>query len=147
MDFVRSHFGKMKLWPVEHFWLTFFPDQHWSEWSEHWSEFHFSEVTSYKIHTVAEIIKGISFLFEKRSVQIVIINHSCELFVSLPSASNSLKFYSNIVFLTIGQFFKAYLNNLACKTRSHIHKLLLVHRLLVHCSFGQHSTQLFKQSI
>ena len=24
MDFVRSHFGKMKLWPVEHFWLTFF---------------------------------------------------------------------------------------------------------------------------
>ena len=28
MDFVRSHFGKMKLWPVEHFWLTFFPDQH-----------------------------------------------------------------------------------------------------------------------
>ena len=19
----------MKLWPVEHFWLTFFPDQHW----------------------------------------------------------------------------------------------------------------------
>ena len=29
MDFVRSHFGKMKLWPVEHFWLTFFPDQHW----------------------------------------------------------------------------------------------------------------------
>ena len=27
MDFVRRHFGKMKLWPVEHFWLTFFPDQ------------------------------------------------------------------------------------------------------------------------
>ena len=30
MDFVKSHFEKMKLWPVEHFWLTFFPDQHWS---------------------------------------------------------------------------------------------------------------------
>ena len=29
MDFVRSRFGKMKLWPVEHFWLTFFPDQCW----------------------------------------------------------------------------------------------------------------------
>ena len=24
MDFVKSHFGKMKLRPVEHFWLTFF---------------------------------------------------------------------------------------------------------------------------
>ena len=30
MDFVKSHLEKMKLWPVEHFWLTFFPDQHWS---------------------------------------------------------------------------------------------------------------------
>ena len=29
MDFVKSHLEKMKLWPVEHFWLTFFPDQHW----------------------------------------------------------------------------------------------------------------------
>ena len=27
----------MKLWPIEHFWLTFFPDQYWS-------------VTFYKIH-------------------------------------------------------------------------------------------------
>ena len=24
MDFVRSHFGKMQLWPVKLFWLTFF---------------------------------------------------------------------------------------------------------------------------
>ena len=60
MDFVRSHFGKMKLWPVEQFWLTFFPDQLQIsadlEKSEpkvfNWSEFHFSEVTSYKIHTL-----------------------------------------------------------------------------------------------
>ena len=26
MDFVKSHLEKMKLWPVEHFWLTFFPE-------------------------------------------------------------------------------------------------------------------------
>ena len=60
MDFVKSHLEKMKLWPVEHFWLTFFPDQHWIcadlEKSEpkvfNWSEFHFSEVTCYKIHTL-----------------------------------------------------------------------------------------------
>ena len=48
----------MKLWPVEHFWLTFFPDQH--RFSEpkvfNWSEFHFSEVTSYKIHTLDKYI-------------------------------------------------------------------------------------------
>ena len=30
MDFERSHLEKIKLWPVEHFWLTFFPDLHWS---------------------------------------------------------------------------------------------------------------------
>ena len=30
MDFVKSHFEKMKLWTVEQFWLTFFLDQHWS---------------------------------------------------------------------------------------------------------------------
>ena len=29
MDFVTSHLEKMKLCPVEHFWLPFFPDQHW----------------------------------------------------------------------------------------------------------------------
>ena len=27
MEFVKCHLEKMKLWPVEHFWLTFFPDQ------------------------------------------------------------------------------------------------------------------------
>ena len=65
MDFVKSHLEKMKLWPVEHFWLTFFPDQHWIcadlEKSEpkvfNWSEFHFSEVTSYKIHTLQGSLK------------------------------------------------------------------------------------------
>ena len=29
MDFLKSHLENMKLWPVEHFWHTFFPDQHW----------------------------------------------------------------------------------------------------------------------
>ena len=49
MDFVRSNFGKMKLWPVEyffehichHFWVGLLLLQ-----------FHLSEVTSYKIHTL-----------------------------------------------------------------------------------------------
>ena len=27
MNFVKSQLKKMKLWPVVHFWLTFFPDQ------------------------------------------------------------------------------------------------------------------------
>ena len=50
MDSVSSHFGKMQLWPlctVEHF---------LSQKSEakvfNWSELHFTEVTSYKIHTL-----------------------------------------------------------------------------------------------
>ena len=43
--------------------------------------------------------------------------------------------------------FKVYLNNPPCKIQCHIHNLLLVHRFLVHCTFGQHHTQLFKQSI
>ena len=68
MDFVRSHFGKMKLWPVApffHFFITF----GWvccctqpkviKEMKKrgNWSEFHFSEVTSYKIHTLTPSIK------------------------------------------------------------------------------------------
>ena len=56
MDFVRSHLGKMQLWPVEHFWLTFF--QIWKK-SEpkvfNWSELRLSDVTSYKIHILVEI--------------------------------------------------------------------------------------------
>ena len=46
MDFVRSHFRKMQLWPVEHFFL------HKKVPVFNWSELHFSEVTSYKIHTL-----------------------------------------------------------------------------------------------
>ena len=51
----------MKLWPVEYFWFTFFSrsalNQHWSGKKSgskvfNLSEFHFSEVTSYKIHTL-----------------------------------------------------------------------------------------------
>ena len=38
MDFVRSHFGKMQLWKVEHF-------------------LHFSEVTSYKIHILTTYLE------------------------------------------------------------------------------------------
>ena len=56
MDFVRSHFGKMKLWPVEHVWLTFFSRSAQMKKSEpkvfNWSEFHFPEVISYKIHSL-----------------------------------------------------------------------------------------------
>ena len=63
MDFVRSHFGKMQLWQVEHFFLhkkvpvvlikVF-----------NLSELHFSEVTSYKIHTLIVRIVFVHFLEE-----------------------------------------------------------------------------------
>ena len=57
MDFVRSHFGKMKLWPVElifsHFWAWFLLYSANTPKSEdkyvvkvfNWSEFHLSEMT------------------------------------------------------------------------------------------------------
>ena len=59
MDFVRSHFGKMQLRIVEHFFLQkkvavvlhrylFVKKKVFN-----YSEVHFSEVTSYKIHTLA----------------------------------------------------------------------------------------------
>ena len=68
MDFVTSHFGKMKLWPVEHFCnifvLTFgallllysaitpkSEDKHVVK-VFNWSEVHLSEMTCYKIHTL-----------------------------------------------------------------------------------------------
>ena len=61
MDFIKSHFGKMQLWPVEHFWLTFFQISTDLEKNEpkvfNWSELHLSEVTSYKVHILAELIK------------------------------------------------------------------------------------------
>ena len=65
MDFVRSHFGKMNLWPVEHFfehihyhfWLaaTANPpksDDKYIEKLFNWSEVHLSEMTWDKIHTL-----------------------------------------------------------------------------------------------
>ena len=57
MDFITIHFGKMHLWPVEHFFLRFFLDQKliWKKTEEkvfNWSEVHLSEVTSYRIHTL-----------------------------------------------------------------------------------------------
>ena len=52
MDFVKSHFAKMKLWPVEHFLLTFLIWKKSEPKVFNWSEFRFSEVTSYKIHTL-----------------------------------------------------------------------------------------------
>ena len=52
MNFIRIHFGKMQLSPVEHF----LPHLLILKKSEakvfNWSELHFTEVTSYKIHTL-----------------------------------------------------------------------------------------------
>ena len=31
MDFVKSHLEKMKLWPVEHFWLTSYLEKKWAK--------------------------------------------------------------------------------------------------------------------
>ena len=76
MDFVTSHFRKMKLWPVEHFSnillcslerIIFSSNQKIGEGESNfddkyvektvqlvfnWSEFHLSEMTCYKIHTL-----------------------------------------------------------------------------------------------
>ena len=84
MDFVTSHFGKMKLWPVEHFItyllskldsplikklerIRFSSNQNIGEGESNfddkyveksvqlvfnWLEFHLSEITCYKIHTL-----------------------------------------------------------------------------------------------
>ena len=49
MDFVRSHFGKMQLWPVEHFFL-----HKTVPVVLYYEGVHFSEVTSYKIHTLVQ---------------------------------------------------------------------------------------------
>ena len=45
MDFVRSHFRKMQLWPVEHF----LPQK---KWGKSRSELHFSKLTFFKIHVL-----------------------------------------------------------------------------------------------
>ena len=58
MDFVRSHFGKMQLWQVEHFFLhkkvpvVLYRYLFVKKKVFNWSGLHFSEVTSYKIHTL-----------------------------------------------------------------------------------------------
>ena len=71
MDFVTSHFGKMNLWPVEHFfqhmYLSSKLDSPLIKTLErenlilmismlkkvfNWSEVHLSEMTCYKIHTL-----------------------------------------------------------------------------------------------
>ena len=69
MDFVKSHFGKMQLWIVEHFHLhkkvpvvinhniqffqmLWFITTGTFLWRWNYSELHFAEVTFYKIHTL-----------------------------------------------------------------------------------------------
>jgi hypothetical protein len=56
-DFGTSHFGKMNLWPVEHFLLgaiaiTPKSENKYVEKVFNWSEVHVSEMTCYKIHTL-----------------------------------------------------------------------------------------------
>ena len=60
MDFVRSHFGKMNLWPVKHF-FEHICHHFWVGLLLHppkkvfnWSEVHLSEMTCYKIHTLEQ---------------------------------------------------------------------------------------------
>ena len=50
MDFVRSHFEKMKLWPVEHFWLVLI----WKKSEPKLVRVSFFLVTFYKIHILGE---------------------------------------------------------------------------------------------
>ena len=49
MDFVTSHFGKMKLWPVEHFVLTF------------WRDCYCIQQSRPKVRTNIQLVRGSSF--------------------------------------------------------------------------------------
>ena len=51
VDLVRSHFGEMQLWIAEHFFHYRYPFAMKKVFN--YSELHLSEVTSYKIHTLA----------------------------------------------------------------------------------------------
>ena len=50
MDFIRSHFGKMHLWSVEHFFHH--------KRVQVLQYYNLSEVTSYKIHTLVVILEN-----------------------------------------------------------------------------------------
>ena len=75
MDFVRSHFGKMNLCKVEHFfeyichhsWVgatgaTANPPKSDDKYAQKSVQLvHLSEVTSYKIHTLVAAVKRVTF--------------------------------------------------------------------------------------
>ena len=77
MDFVRSHFGKMQLWQVEHFFLhKKVPVYYYTVIVFNFLELHFSEVTSYQIHTLAPHVfssnwRGINDFFFCECVYVV----------------------------------------------------------------------------
>ena len=62
MDFVRSHFGKVQLWIVEHFCLH-------KKVPVYCTELHFSEVTSYKIHTLGKKSSSSNLKFQTEECQ------------------------------------------------------------------------------
>ena len=78
MDFVRSHLGKMHLWPVEHYFPPFFSRSAliWKKRGKKCStgqRFIFSEVlTSYEIHTLNALVSiflikaGYNIIFERK---------------------------------------------------------------------------------
>ena len=82
MDFVRSHLGKMNLWPIEHFFEHIF-HHFWVGLLLHlmdppilmtnmlkkvfnWSEVHLSDVTCYKIHTLDTLTHWMRSLTSKK---------------------------------------------------------------------------------
>ena len=77
MDFVRSHFGKKQLWQVEHFFLhKKVPVYYYTVIVFNFLELHFSEVTSYQIHTLAPHVfssnwRGINDFFFCECVYVV----------------------------------------------------------------------------
>jgi hypothetical protein len=77
MDLVRSHFGKMQLWQVDHFFLhKKVPVYYYTVIVFNFLELHFSEVTSYQIHTLAPHVfssnwRGINDFFFCECVYVV----------------------------------------------------------------------------
>ena len=110
MDFVTSHFGKMNLWPIEHFynfwaWLLLYSaitpksEDKYVVKVFNWSEVHLSEMTCYKIHTLKEkcfkpwMMKKLRtmHLFSPGLLHILLANKSNDIFLLLNLKSFTIR--------------------------------------------------------
>ena len=106
----------MKLWPVEHFWLTFFPNQCWfsadsvliwkkiSQKCATGQSFIWTEVTSYKIHILKDRVDDQTIHFTENLVSMNLLQISCVITwaqkkISLQTKKKWGRFLSYSIFL------------------------------------------------